>query len=1004
MEKAYSTKYLTETPVSFKRLQAIPLDKFQVISSLTNINNELPVDIRYDGMGLVYCESDQSYYYFKGGTTNAHFIKFSDTLQGVRTYDATLNTTKDIKLEINHNLNASNIIVSFMHNDEMLLLGWKRGMINGTDLGNYIHISTDANYSNLKVFIISKDLAPTQPLHPNLDNELSDIQTKLNTTHTNLDTLQEIGDSLVNIQTSIGNNNNTLTTTWTQYTTIQQIGDVLNTMSNSLRPIDTVLSVGSTNLIENKAVAIALNTKIGDAPNDTSTYGRKGLGWVAINNVIIDTVLNITSTNAIENKAVSIALNTKIGDAPNDTNTYARKGLGWTKIQSNLKEPSLFTFTLSNVSSSGLMTLHSVSPDGTDIISKVLDTSFIGSTPLTKDDGWTNYINIVGSKLVISYVDITTAVMKLLVFDDFYVDDFNNTFMWSNVRTLTTSVTMAQYTTATIIQNNDDVYVVIAGTPTVIKRYTAHDFIEVGTFTFPSNIDWNNGSQAKFYGDYIYFVAGNNNYTGICRVSRIKRDFSSYEKVMDINQNGNSNTLPGAGMLIVDSKLYIIQTTLNDTKFYLLKFDISDLNSTPTLLNNVQHNFVAGNNRGLAYGITYYGNRIFIPINWIGTLPSNADRQLWSMSMDDLSVIERLTLADNSGLLTISESGSIIWSTVNQSYSGDTDAKLYSIKPMDITSTPTILLDIPTTERFNAISLRRTDADKLRENGYVDKKISGYVSAKLTQSFTLAEKIIARDNIDTIDKVEVQELVLTNKFADFTYMETVTAPNFTQLVSDYVLFKIGLSYYFASKVSNGVNLKNVQINAFKTLPIASNGTFSIGSNEPNSIGNVLYNVYSLPSDPSNSFIDGQVYGFEFFRKIVETPTVQYLKPTVSGATTNIDISNKVETIVECDLNMDTDFALSNFITDKPSTIKFVLRRAVTPNTINVKFSGVTRQTGINLNTTNATLVSSGIPLTSSDALTQRRYFIVVCDILPHPTVSGQTVMVISHGISQPFII
>lgn len=710
----HNTTATVQTPVVYERMIPHPLDKWSNISSLTQVATQLPSTIRYQGM-LVWVEDKKEFYHFKDGVADNQLVALSTALEGIRTFDTLVNTTANNKLEIKHDLGAANISITFQHNDEMLLVGWKRGKIDGTDKGNYIHLATDVNYVGLRVFIIAKDLAPTQPTHPNLDNELAAITIKLNTTHTNLDTLQEVGDSITALQTTVSSHTTTLTTTHSEYDTFQEIGDKLNSLSENLRDVDTALSVTSTNLVENKAVTLALNTKVTDAPNDTNTYARKGGAWVIVNNITVDAALNGTSTNPVQNQVVKNALDTKIGDAPNNTKVYGRKGTAWVEIQSDLKSPDNYTFALSDTPTTGVMRLHAVKGDNT-VISKTLDNAFIGSNPLSKGDGFTNYIEIVGTKLVILYGDRTSSNGYFLIFDDFFVDEFNNTFVFSGVRTISTTQTVTQYTQPSFVNTGDDVYVMFPSTTSHIKRFSAHDFVEVQSFTFPNNTDWNHASHITRNGDYIYFVAGNNNYTGTLRISRIKLDFSAYNKYFDVNQNTNAVGLPGAGMLIHQGFMYLYQTTWNDTNFHMIKIDISDTDN-PTLAATVTHNFTQGNSRGLVYGLSLYSNRLFVNVTYIGGATSTTDRQLWSINIDDLSVIEKATVADDSGLFTISPQGKIIWGTLNNNAAGygDSDAKLLLMNPMDIDGTaPTVLLDVPTTERFSAIAKRVTESDVSR--------------------------------------------------------------------------------------------------------------------------------------------------------------------------------------------------------------------------------------------------------------------------------------------------
>lgn len=462
------------------------------------------------------------------------------------------------------------------------------------------------------------------------------------------------------------------------------------------------------------------NPSVDEAPVDNKLYGRKNAAWEEVPDTTVDAILNASSTNAISNQAVTTALETKIEEAPADGKQYSRTNENWVEV---LEKPaaSSYSYAISNVSASGVLSLHGVSADGTVLISKSLDFAYTGVNALSKDAGWTNDIVLIHDKLFIAHVDKTTSELKFLVLHDFDINLSVLDFGFSSATIFNTSMIIPQYTVFSLIHHIDNFYVVHANAPTTIKKYSAHEIIELATFTFPNDADWNNASMAQIFGNDIVFVAGANAYTGYVRLSRISLDFNAYSKILDVTANSSRNTLPGSGMLINDGFAYVIQSTYDDTKFNILKYDLRDINS-PLLISNVQHNFTAGNAKGLAYGITIYGDMLYVPINWIGSLPSNADRQLWSIKLSDLSVYQKLTLADNSALLTISEQGRIIWATVNEAFAGDSDAKLYSINPVDFSEVPTVLLDIPGTERFSGISKRKTSKDILRQNGYIPYK------------------------------------------------------------------------------------------------------------------------------------------------------------------------------------------------------------------------------------------------------------------------------------------
>lgn len=204
----HDTKETTHISTVFSRTVPSPLDKWSNISSKSKVTEELPLGIRYVGM-LVFVEDEGSFYFFKGGIQDINLTHLNGDLEGIKTFDVLVNTTANQIVEIEHNLEASNINVAFQHDDEYLLNGWKRGKIDGTEKGNYIHFATTSSLTSLRVFIIAKNVDSNNSSNPNLDDTITSIQEKLNTTFSDLDTLEKINTYLNSVVAKTVNGNTT---------------------------------------------------------------------------------------------------------------------------------------------------------------------------------------------------------------------------------------------------------------------------------------------------------------------------------------------------------------------------------------------------------------------------------------------------------------------------------------------------------------------------------------------------------------------------------------------------------------------------------------------------------------------------------------------------------------------------------------------------------------------------------------------------------------------------
>ncbi len=192
-----------EQAVSFERTTAEPLDKYDIIGSLATLTLQIPLEVRYEGQ-MVYVNNLKKWYFFKDGVTN-NDLKPLMSESSVRVFDTNINTVDGIMFELEHSLDSGNINVTFTHNDESIIVGWKRGKIDGSDKSNFIHFSTNADYNNLQIFIIGNDISGGTDLHPNLDGDISGIKNKVITTHVAFDDFQKIGDILVTTDSDFNN-------------------------------------------------------------------------------------------------------------------------------------------------------------------------------------------------------------------------------------------------------------------------------------------------------------------------------------------------------------------------------------------------------------------------------------------------------------------------------------------------------------------------------------------------------------------------------------------------------------------------------------------------------------------------------------------------------------------------------------------------------------------------------------------------------------------------------
>lgn len=190
-----------QSMVTIKRMVAHPLDRYLQVSSVAAIGIELPEAIRFKGMGPVWSDAEELYYYFKTGIADIDFVPLElgniNNVSGeaIQTFADVVNTEQAITYELEHSLNAENISVVFKHNDEPLMLGWKLGKIDGTDKGNFISFSTNTGYNGLSVFIIGRVVTTVNAVTPNLDSVIASLVGKTTVAEPEFNTMQLLSDS-----------------------------------------------------------------------------------------------------------------------------------------------------------------------------------------------------------------------------------------------------------------------------------------------------------------------------------------------------------------------------------------------------------------------------------------------------------------------------------------------------------------------------------------------------------------------------------------------------------------------------------------------------------------------------------------------------------------------------------------------------------------------------------------------------------------------------------------
>jgi len=156
-----STAPRVQKPYIISTTFAAPLDDRLVISSVSNIDAELPLPLRFRGL-MVFVEDQSTYYYFKDGITNTDFIKFNVGDSGAINVIA---STLIGDTEIVHGIGTKDISVNVYENEPSqspLDVQWVIGKLDTTGLTeeeaeayrkNIITLSPDIDGKNVLIKI-----------------------------------------------------------------------------------------------------------------------------------------------------------------------------------------------------------------------------------------------------------------------------------------------------------------------------------------------------------------------------------------------------------------------------------------------------------------------------------------------------------------------------------------------------------------------------------------------------------------------------------------------------------------------------------------------------------------------------------------------------------------------------------------------------------------------------------------------------------------------------------
>lgn len=99
-------------PLIFNITQPAPIDSRGTISSINNLATEIPLAVRHTGL-LSWVEDIKSFYYFKDGVDDSHFIPFSISNNIVYKFLWISTETITNGYLFNHGLNTEHFTIQF---------------------------------------------------------------------------------------------------------------------------------------------------------------------------------------------------------------------------------------------------------------------------------------------------------------------------------------------------------------------------------------------------------------------------------------------------------------------------------------------------------------------------------------------------------------------------------------------------------------------------------------------------------------------------------------------------------------------------------------------------------------------------------------------------------------------------------------------------------------------------------------------------------------------------
>jgi hypothetical protein len=159
-----------EIPQGFTVTVPGPIDDRTKISSVANLDTELPMGVRYLGMPLIWVDDEAKWYMFAGGIENDNFMSLTDFLQFggggeiisiAFTYDYPI--PPGTTTTLTHNLNSVNLHVTIFDGRQPLLIDWSIPEFEGGSNTNQIEIHNDVPIENMRVVLAYAQTLSSNP-------------------------------------------------------------------------------------------------------------------------------------------------------------------------------------------------------------------------------------------------------------------------------------------------------------------------------------------------------------------------------------------------------------------------------------------------------------------------------------------------------------------------------------------------------------------------------------------------------------------------------------------------------------------------------------------------------------------------------------------------------------------------------------------------------------------------------------------------------------------------